>query len=465
MATSAPPSGLDQAAPIPYWIDAVDAPVPCAALAGEVDADLLVVGGGYTGLWTALLAKEEDPARRVVLLEGGRCGRAASGRNGGFCAPSLTHGVANGAARWPREIDTLVRLGLENLREMAATIERHGIDAEFTMTGKVTFARTPWEARGLAEAVEQSNAHGDPATFLTRDEVRRWVDAPYIAGMHSENFAFLHPYKLALGLRRVCLELGVEVFEDSPVERLDHTGGVTLLARTAGGTVRARRVALATNAYRPLLRRLSLATIPVYDYALVTEPLSPAQFASIGWEGDHGFTDSGNQFHYARKTADGRILWGGYDAVYHFGSTRREDLTQRTATFETLARQFVETFPTLAGVDFTHRWGGIIDSSTRFCLTTGTAAKGRVAYALGYTGLGVAATRFGARVMLDLLDGRDTPRTRLSMVRRPALPFPPEPLRYLGVQVTRWSMARADRTGRRNPWLRFLDAIGVGFDS
>jgi glycine/D-amino acid oxidase-like deaminating enzyme len=465
MATSAAASGLDAAAPVPYWIDAVDAPTSCAPLARDLDADLLVVGGGYSGLWAALLAKEEDPSRRVVLIEGARCGAAASGRNGGFCAPSLTHGVGNGLARWPDEIDTLVRLGLENLHELAATIERYGIDAEFAMTGKVTFARTPWEARGLAEAVAQSNAHGDPARFIAREEVGEWIDGPYIAGMHSPNFAFLHPYKLALGLRRACLERGVDVYESTPVEGLDVSGRDAVLARTPGATVRASRVALATNAFRPLLRRLSLTTIPVFDYALVTEPLSATQLAGIGWTGEHGFTDSGNQFHYARKTADGRILWGGYDAVYRYGSARREDLTQRPATFATLARQFAETFPSLADVTFTHRWGGLIDSSTRFCLTAGTAARGRVAYALGYTGLGVCATRFGARVMLDLLDGRDTERTRLTMVRQRALPFPPEPVRYVGVQATRWSMARADRTGRRNPWLRCLDAIGVGFDS
>jgi glycine/D-amino acid oxidase-like deaminating enzyme len=174
----------------------------------------------------------------------------------------------------------------------------------------------------------------------------------------------------------------------------------------------------------------------------------------------------GNQFHYYRLTADHRIVWGGYDAIYHFGHAVRAAYDQRPATFLRLADHFFTTFPQLEGIGFSHRWGGAIDTCTRFCAFFGTAHRGRVAYALGYTGLGVAATRFGARVMLDLLTGQPTELTQLEMVRSKPLPFPPEPLAYLGVQATRWSLARADRhSGRRNLWLRALDAAGLGFDS
>jgi glycine/D-amino acid oxidase-like deaminating enzyme len=141
-------------------------------------------------------------------------------------------------------------------------------------------------------------------------------------------------------------------------------------------------------------------------------------------------------------------------------------LDQRPETFDRLADHFFTTFPQLEGLRFTHRWGGAIDTSTRFCAFYGSALGGCVAYALGYTGLGVGATRFGAQVMLDLLDGRDTERTRLQMVRQKPMPFPPEPLAYVGIEATRWSLARADeRAGRRNLWLRSLDALGLGFDS
>jgi glycine/D-amino acid oxidase-like deaminating enzyme len=174
----------------------------------------------------------------------------------------------------------------------------------------------------------------------------------------------------------------------------------------------------------------------------------------------------GNQFHYYRLTADNRILWGGYDAIYHFGRAISPAYDQRPVTFQRLASHFFATFPQLEGIRFSHRWGGAIDTCTRFCAFFGTAFGGQAAYAAGYTGLGVGASRFSADVMLDLLGGEPTERTRLSMVRTTPPPFPPEPLAYLGIQFTRWSLDHADRNeGRRNAWLRTLDRLGVGFDS
>ncbi|MGZ8738171.1 MAG: NAD(P)/FAD-dependent oxidoreductase, partial [Nocardioides sp.] len=242
--------------------------------------------------------------------------------------------------------------------------------------------------------------------------------------------------------------------------------GTHLTVRTGGGAVVAGRVALATNAFPPLLRRLRLMSVPVYDHVLMTEPLTPAQLAAIGWAGREGVADAGNLFHYSRLTRDHRILWGGYDAGYHFGSRVARRLEQSERVHGLLARTFSDTYPQLEGLRFSHRWGGVIDTCTRFSAFFGTAHGGRVAYALGFTGLGVAATRFGADVVLDLLDGEDTERTRLRMVREKPMPFPPEPLRYTGVQLTRWSLTRADaRGGRRNLWLRVLDRAGLGFDS
>jgi glycine/D-amino acid oxidase-like deaminating enzyme len=239
-----------------------------------------------------------------------------------------------------------------------------------------------------------------------------------------------------------------------------------VVVSTDRGELRADKVAIGTNAFPPLLRRLRLHTIPVYDYVLVTEPLTREQLSSIGWQHRQGVGEVANQFHYYRLTADDRILWGGYDAIYHFGRKVRPRYDIRQATFSKLAEQFFETFPQLEGLGFTHCWGGAIDTCTRFCAMFGLAAAGRVAYALGYTGLGVGASRFGANVMLDLLSGRRTERTTLEMVRSKPPPFPPEPAAYAAVQLTRWSLARADQNeGRRNVWLRTLDRLGVGYDS
>src|SRR3954451_21363080 len=275
----------------------------------------------------------------------------------------------------------------------------------------------------------------------------------------------LDPAPLVWGLHRACLALGVRLYENSPVERITGTpAGLRL--HSPAGTVDAGRVALATGAYPGPLRRLRHYLVPVYDYALMTEPLTPAQKAAIGWSRRQGIGDAANQFHYYRLSADDRILWGGYDAVYYPGGRITPERDQREATFETLAAHFAETFPQLDGIRFTHKWGGVIDTCSRFSAFFGTGYGGGLAYAAGYTGLGVGATRFGAQVMLDLLGGRPTELTELGMVRRRPVPFPPEPRRTAVIQLTRWSIARADRhDGRRNLWLRTLDRLGLGFDS
>ncbi|HRI98849.1 MAG TPA: FAD-binding oxidoreductase, partial [Nocardioides sp.] len=258
--------------------------------------------------------------------------------------------------------------------------------------------------------------------------------------------------------------LGVRIAEHTRLNDLRRDGrGVR--AVTTSGTVTAARVVLATNVFRTPLRRTRWSVVPVYDYVLATEPLTAEQLAAIRWDPRVGISDSGNQFHYYRITPDRRILWGGYDAIYHYGRAIEDRHYDRRETFELLAEHFAETFPQLAGVRFTHRWSGVIDTSTQFCAFYGTAHRGRTAYATGFTGLGVGASRFAADVMLDLLGGSDTERTRLEMVRSKPLPFPPEPLAWIGIQLTRRSLAREDRTGRRNLWLRALDRVGLGFDS
>jgi hypothetical protein len=207
--------------------------------------------------------------------------------------------------------------------------------------------------------------------------------------------------------------------------------------------------------------------LPVYDYVLVTEPLTPAQKESIGWERRQGLSDAGHLFHYYRLTEDDRILWGGWDAIYHYGSRLSPQLEERPRTYLELADHFFGIFPQLEGLRFTHRWAGVIDTCSRFFAFFGTAIDRRVSYALGYTGLGVGAARFGARVALDLLEGERTELTQLEMVRRKPLPFPPEPLRSGVIQLTRWSIGRAeaDSEGERNLWLRTLGRFGFGFDS
>jgi glycine/D-amino acid oxidase-like deaminating enzyme len=465
-------AAVADASPLPFWLDDPRRPDALAPLAGATSADLLVVGGGFAGLWTALLAKEADPTRDVVLLEGSRIGWAASGRNGGFCAASITHGFGNGLARWPEELGTLVRLGQENLEGIAATIRRYAIDCSFERTGELDVVTEPHQLADQADVPSLAAEHGVKLEVLDRDQVRELVDSPLYLGalLDREGVAMVNPARLAWGLRDACLGLGVRIHEGTRAVDLGDSSGTTVEVRTesaAGpGSVRAARVALATNAFPPLLRRLRHYVVPVYDYALVTEPLADDQWDAIGWRGRQGVGDAGNQFHYYRRTDDGRILFGGYDAVYHRGNGMGARYDQRPESFALLAEHLTETFPVLEGVRFSHRWGGAIDTCSRFSAFFGTARDGRVAYATGFTGLGVGATRFGAAVMLDLLDGRSTERTRTRMASTLPLPFPPEPARSAAIGLTTWSLDRADRSaGRRNLWLRTLDRLGLGFDS
>ena len=232
-------------------------------------------------------------------------------------------------------------------------------------------------------------------------------------------------------------------------------------------TITARQAALGTNAFRSLLRRVRLHTVPVYDYVLVTEPLSAAQLAAWAGGTGQGIGDAANQFHYYRLTADNRILWGGYDADLPLRPAGPAPPTTSARRPPTLAAHFFATFPQLEGVRFTHRWGGAIDTCTRFCAFFGTAHGGDVAYALGYTGLGVGATRFGAEVMLDLLAGEPTERDRAEAGEQHARRRSrPSRCAYAGIQLTRCVPGpRRPAAGRRNLWLRALDRLGLGFDS
>ncbi|MER6022290.1 NAD(P)/FAD-dependent oxidoreductase [Streptomyces anulatus] len=456
------------AKPVSYWLDDPAKPDALPALTGDQHTDLLVIGGGYSGLWTALIAKERDPDRDVVLIEGHEVGWAASGRNGGFCAASLTHGLANGVERWPDDIAELEELGERNLDAIEAAVARYGIDCEFERTGEIDVATEPHQLQELREWHEEIVGLGITGVdFLDRDALRAEVDSPtFLGGLWDRRgVAMLHPAKLAWGLKRACLELGVRIHE--------HTRGLDLVrsgsgmaVRTPYGRVFARRVALGTNIFPSLVKRIRPYTVPVYDYALMTEPLTPGQLASIGWKGRQGLGDSANQFHYFRLSADNRILWGGYDAIYPYGGRLSADLDQRPETFLKLAEQFFTCFPQLSGLNFSHAWGGAIDTCSRFTAFFGTAHQGRVAYAAGFTGLGVGSTRFGADVMLDLLSGEETARTRLDMVRSKPMPFPPEPFAWAGIEITKRSLAHADSNGgHRNLWLKTMDKLGLGFDS
>ncbi|MBG7604772.1 MAG: FAD-dependent oxidoreductase [Actinobacteria bacterium] len=460
---------IADATPTPFWLDSAQRPNSNPTLVRDENCDICIVGGGYTGLWTAIIAKERHPSLDVIIIDKGQVGGAASGRNGGFMDASLTHGISNGMDRHADEIDVLEELGLANLNEIEETIHRYDIGCDFERNGVIDIATSMQPVayhEGLQENYELLNSMGQDVSWLDQDTMRAEVNSPtYVAGLfHRGRTAIVDPAKLAWELKRVAEELGVRIFEETIASGIEKDGaGVAV--RTPLGTIRSAKVILGTNADRPLLKRIRHYMVPVYDYCMVTEPLNDEQMGRIGWTNRQGLGDISNQFHYYRLTADNRIVWGGYDAIYFWGSRTSPQRERRPETWAKLSKHFFETFPQLEEVKFTHVWGGAIDASTRFSVFFGSAMSNRVAYAIGYTGLGVAATRFAGSTMLDLLDDRSTIATQTDFVSSKPLPFPPEPFRFAGIQATRWSLNHEDQTGKRNAWLRALDRMGLGFDS
>src|SRR5579863_9222267 len=289
---------LAHAQPELWWLDSDPLePAPHSALIGDLGADLCVVGAGYSGLWTALLAKERQPGRDVVVLEQYETGAGASGRNGGFCSSSLTHGFRNGQRRWPHEMAIIERLGRENHNEIEATLRRYHIPCDWERNGELRVAVAPWQMREMQEEADLRNQLGDHVQVLSREEVQARVHSPtYQGGLFDpDGTALVDPARLVWGLERACLQLGVRIFENSRVEWLEDVDDA-MRVHTPYGAVTAARVALATNIFPSLVRSARKYVVPVYDFALVTEPLNPEQLASVGWSGREGISDSGNQF-------------------------------------------------------------------------------------------------------------------------------------------------------------------------
>ncbi len=465
-------TATDPSEAISYWLrdSAPDGTADPPLDPGErLDVDVAIVGAGFTGLWTALALTDTEPGLRVVVLEAETVGFGASGRNGGFCEASLTHGLANGIRHFPDELERLEHEGVRNLEGLIAFTREHGIDCDLEETGTISFADQAHQVDEFRAWVDEAAEHGETVHFLDREAAQAEVHSPlWHAGLQRPpgRDVVLDPAKLCRGLARVARQRGVRVAERTPVTGLRRRAGGVAVSTAGGATVDAANVVVATSAYSGWLRRLSSLFVPVYDYVLVSEPLTADQREAIGWRGRQGLSDANNQFHYFRLTADDRILWGGYDAIHHYGSRVSPELDRRPQTFDKLTAQFFRTFPQLDGLAFPYRWGGAIDTTSRFTVTFGQTMGGRVTYALGYTGLGVGASRWAGGVVRDFLLRPDEDRLRLRFVRSAPVPIPPEPFRSIAVEMVRHELDRADREGgRRGLLLRTLDELGIGFDS
>ena len=451
-----------------FWTDTDDSPKTCPSLKENSTTDLVIIGGGYTGLWAALQAKEDQPNRNVVVLEAKTVGFGASSRNGGFCEPSLTHGIFNGLERWKDEMETILRCEKENFEGFITSLKKYNINADIEHTGVIDLATAPWQIEDLKEKATIYKHYGEKVRFLNTEEIQNEIHSPTnLAGLKSyDETHILNPAKLVWGLKEACISIGVIFYENTKVlEVKDQKDG--LLVKTPKGTVSCKKVISATNAWATPLKEIRKHIITIYDHILMTEPLTVEQLHSIGWKNREGLSDASNQFHYYRLTKDNRILWGGWDANYYKNSGMGEAFENREPSFQLLSDHFFEAFPQLENqIRFTHRWAGPIGTTSQFTSTYGKKFKGKLVWVGGYTGLGVGASRFGARVALDLSENVINYRTQLKMVQKKPLPFPPEPFRHFFIQYTKRKIAACDaNNGEKGAWLKLLDQLGLGFDS
>jgi glycine/D-amino acid oxidase-like deaminating enzyme len=428
-----------------YWHE-TSPHVPSAGLRGHRQADVVIVGGGFTGLWTAFQLREADPSLEVVVLEREVIGFGASGRNGGFAMTLLDmslshlrrhHGDAPAAAAH--------RAVAASVEEMGATIARHEIDCEWVHGGLMVVATNRPQMERVEADLAAAEALGlEGFTRLGREEAQAEVHSPtYVGGLREEHCAVVHPAKLSRGLARVVERLGAQVYERTEVTGIDEVGG-RIRVRTNAGAVDAEQVVLATNAWASQTPWFSDKVVPLYTYIAMTEPLTDAQWDSVGWESSCGIEDKRNYVHYYRRTLDGRILWGGSDGVIHYGGriAPRHDRDERILA--RLTETFHRTFPQLTEVGFTHHWGGPVGMTVAFLPMFGTLMDGRLHYGLGYNGHGVAPSHTGGKVLADKLLARTSELTELCFVDSREARFPPEPLCWIGAELTRRSLLRQD---------------------
>lgn len=441
------------------------APVP---LVGLRSADIAIVGAGLTGLWTALFLKELAPEQDVVVVEQGVAAYGASGRNAGMLSETVDHGHALAIEHFgAAEARRLARLGETNVVEMTAFLAQRGIDCEFESNGRLIVALTPGQLDDCRRAVEVAERLG-VATFrlLDKDAVRAEVHSPlYLGGVAITGGGILDPVKLVDGLRGEAERLGVTVYERSHVIGIEPTiAGVRL--RTGRGTVDAGRAVLATSAYtHHLLPRVARRMIPLYDYILVSEPLTLAQRETIGWKHRQGVTDCRTFFNYYRLTSDHRVLWGTSEAAYYPGNRVDATCDHSPRHYEALRASFRRHFPALGELSWAYAWGGAICSTTRLTPFFGRAMEGKVLYGLGYTGHGLGTTRLAGRILAHMTLDRSSELLDLTLVKRQPFPYPPEPLRTLAVRAVTRALRRVDAGAEPNLMLRLLNRLGIGFSS
>ena len=434
-----------------WWLRealAAEGEVPqCPPLRSDLDADVVIVGGGYTGLWSAYFLTERRPELKVVLLEQDICGGGPSGRNGGF------------ASGWWDELDGLLALygpeaSIRACRAISASIagigefcEKHAVDAWYRRAGYLFAATSPEHEIACRHMVRLAADLGlaEEMRELSAEEVRKRCASPaFRTGAHMRDGASVQPARLARGLRRVLLERGVTIHEGTTVSKLE--AGPPAVAITPNGLVRAPHAILAVNAWAVGWPRLRRSLVAWSSYIVLTAP-APELLTALDWTGGELVSDLRTSVRYFRTTPDGRIAFGGGGgrAARSIGDSFTHD---RRAVVEA-AEGFRRLFPSFSEVPLEDAWGGPIDVSPTHLPNFGRLEPGNLFYALGYTGNGVAPSHLAGQVLADLATGADTDATRLPMVTSNAKRFPPEPFRSAGAAIVRRAIIAKDTAEER----------------
>lgn len=441
-------------------------PQPAAPLTGVTDADVAIIGGGYTGLWTAHQLLDQEPDLRVVLLEADICGGGPSGRNGGFVnswwdeASGLvsSFGVA-GARACLEEV-------ARSVHEIGAWCERHGVDAHYRRSGMLVVSTTPAHDERLDDDIAAAAELGEPDAFRTLDanEIADRCRSPrFRGGALMRDGATVHPAHLVRGLRRLALERGVVVHERTRVTAVRDGPGGMLRIRSSDGEVSARRAVLAVNAWASGWPGARFRILAWGSYMVRSEPIPELVATELGWTGGESIVDARFSVHYLHVTRDGRIAIGAGGGRPGFDGRIGPSFTDDVDAARRAAFAFRWLFPQLREVRLTDAWGGPIDVSPDHLPHVWSTHGGRMHVAAGYSGNGVAPSHLVGRLLAALVLESDEPITRLPIVGRPGPPFPPEPFRYVGARVIREAMIRredAEEAGRRpNRLLRELSRI------
>ena len=428
------------------WLDTFEGDLtPQNPIRRDTSADVAIIGGGFTGLWTAWYLSELDPELRVVVLEKDICGFGASGRNGGWCVGELVAGVDT-FAKWSSH-DAAMRLAravFDSVDEVGRVTRAQGIDCGYEKGGTVYLARNAPQEKRQRDLIDAERAHGfteEEIGLLTADEARARVNATDVrSGIHFAATAAIDPARLVRGLADACQARGVEIHESSPVIAVE-PGRVV----TSRSTVRAPVIVRGLEGYTRNLPGHRRSMVPLYSLMVATEPLDDAVFEEIGLDGRPTFADDRYAVIYGQRTEDNRIAFGGRGVPYVFGSRITPKVERHEPTHALVERTLVELFPALADARITHRWGGVLGAPRNFTPSVNFDPSTGMANAGGYVGEGVAPSNLAGRTLADLIVGADTERATLPWVNHPSRKWEPEPLRFLGVWGTRRVMFAADQ--------------------